>query len=64
MIVTLLTRALQQRLAEQAEQNNVSLNQMVATLLAEQSAKARVACRLGFAQIFLGSSLCLGFFSS
>lgn len=39
--VVRLPSNLHQRLAEQAEQNNVSLNQMVATLLAEQSAKAR-----------------------
>lgn len=39
--VVRLPSNLHQRLAEQAEQNNVSLNQMVATLLAEQSGKAR-----------------------
>ncbi len=39
--VVRLPSNLHQRLAEQAEQNNVSLNQMVATLLAEQSAKAQ-----------------------
>jgi antitoxin HicB len=39
--VVRLPSNLHQRLAEQAEQNNVSLNQMVATLLAEQSVKAR-----------------------
>jgi antitoxin HicB len=36
-----LPSTLHQRLAEEAQQNNVSLNQMVATLLAERSAKAR-----------------------
>jgi antitoxin HicB len=39
--VVRLPSNLHQRLAEEAEQNNVSLNQMVATLLAERSAKAR-----------------------
>jgi antitoxin HicB len=39
--VVRLPSNLHQRLAEQAEQNNVSLNQMVAILLAEQSVKAR-----------------------
>jgi antitoxin HicB len=39
--VVRLPSNLHQRLAEEAQQNNVSLNQMVATLLAERSAKAR-----------------------